>query len=338
MTVEITPEGTLTQAIKVEHWTATTTRNDLQEAVKATQRLAELAGERARGHACYGGMSNFQFPSSDVIEEGGMLKNTANTATVRHAGRMFSLLEAAPPTEFDRDLNTLGECDFGGRLQGPMTAHPKVDPVSGDMLFFGYSPVAPYLRYSEVNAAGELVNCTEIEIPAPVMMHDFVVTEHYAIFLDAPAVFDLRQMLDGHDPMSWQPDNGTRLGVIPRGGSGTDVRWFEIDNAQLLSFKETRLPVSEAPRPLVRVPVAFESSAPDEYLAPLAGDDDALVILEEKTIERSWGWVFFYTSRLWQQTGELRYALAGNAPVFVEREQTRMTRAQRFQRTAALRV
>lgn len=57
-------------------------------------------------------------------------------------------------------------------------------------------------------------------------------------------------------------------------------RWFEIDNAQLLSFKETRLPVSESPRPLVRVPVAFESSAPDEYLAPLAGDDDALVILE----------------------------------------------------------
>ena len=195
-----------------------------------------LLAERARGHACYGGMSNFQFPPSDVIEEGGMLKNTANTATVRHAGRMFSLLEAAPPTEFDRDLNTLGECDFGGRLQGPMTAHPKVDPVSGDMLFFGYSPVAPSLRYSEVNAAGELVNCTEIEIPAPVMMHDFVVTEHYAIFLDAPAVFDLRQMLDGHDPMSWQPDNGTRLGVIPRGGSGTDVRWLEIDNCYVVHF------------------------------------------------------------------------------------------------------
>ena len=56
-----------------------------------------LLAERARGHACYGGMSNFQFPPSDVIEEGGMLKNTANTATVRHAGRMFSLLEAAPP-------------------------------------------------------------------------------------------------------------------------------------------------------------------------------------------------------------------------------------------------
>ena len=80
------------------------------------------------------------------------MKNTANTATVRHAGRYFSMLEASPPTEFDRDLRTVGEHDFGGRLQGPMTAHPKVDPVSGDMLFFGYGPVSPYLRYSEVNA------------------------------------------------------------------------------------------------------------------------------------------------------------------------------------------
>ena len=195
-----------------------------------------LLAERARGRACYGGMSNFRFPDSDVITEGGMLKNTANTATVRHAGRYFSMLEACPPTEFDRDLSTLGEYDFGGTLQGPMTAHPKVDTVTGEMLFFGYSPMAPYLRYSEVNAAGELVNTTEIEIPAPVMMHDFVVTEHYSIFFDSPAVFDVRRMLDGGEPMSWQPDNGTRIGVIPRGGSGADVRWFDIDNCYVVHF------------------------------------------------------------------------------------------------------
>ncbi len=195
-----------------------------------------LLAERARGHACYGGMSNFQFPAADVLTEGGMLKNTANTATVRHAGRYFSMLEAGLPTEFDRDLHTLGECDFGGRLKGPMTAHPKVDPVSGDMLFFGYSPVAPYLRYHEVNAAGELVHSTEIEIPAPVMMHDFVVTEHYAVFFDAPAVFDLDRMLQGGDPMSWQPDNGTRIGVLPRGGSNADVRWFDVDNCYVVHF------------------------------------------------------------------------------------------------------
>lgn len=195
-----------------------------------------LLAERARGHACYGGMSNFQIPPPDVLAEGGMLKNTANTATVRHAGKYFSLLEAGPPTQFDRDLNTLGEYDFDGKLEGPFTAHPKVDPVSGDMLFFGYSPVSPYLRYSEVDADGVLVNSTVVDIPAPVMMHDFVVTEHYSIFLDSPAVFDLEVMLNGGDPMSWKPDNGTRLGVIPRGGSNADVRWFDIENCYVVHF------------------------------------------------------------------------------------------------------
>lgn len=165
-----------------------------------------------------------------------MLKNTANTAMVRHAGRYFSMLEAGAPTEFDRELRTLGECDFDGKLQGPMTAHPKVDPVSGDMLFFGYSPMAPYLRYHEVDAAGQLRHSEVIDIPAPVMMHDFVVTEHYAIFLDSPAVFDLDRMLQGGDPMSWCPDNGTRLGVVPRGGTNSDVRWFDIDNCYVVHF------------------------------------------------------------------------------------------------------
>jgi len=195
-----------------------------------------LLAERARGHACYGGMSNFKFPDSDVLQEGGMLKNTANTATVRHAGRYFTLLEAGPPTEFDCDLNTIGEYDYDGRLRGPMTAHPKVDPVTGEMRFIGYSPMAPYLRYSEVSAAGELLQTSEIDIPAPVMMHDFVITEHYSIFFDAPAVFDLDRMLQGGDPMSWKPDNGTRVGVIPRGGSGADVRWFEMDNCYVVHF------------------------------------------------------------------------------------------------------
>lgn len=231
-----------------------------------------LLAERRRGRACFGGMSNFQFPDRDVVAEAGVLKNTANTAMVRHAGRYFSLLEAGPPTEFDRDLRTVGEYDFGGRLQGPMTAHPKVDPVTGDMLFFGYSPTSPYLRYSEVNAAGELVNCTEIDLPAPVMMHDFVITEHYAVFFDSPAVFDLHRMLKGGEPMSWQPDNGTRIGVMPRGGSGTDVRWFDIENSYVVHFfnaweNGTSIEV-RAPR-MPDMPGGFKFESPDASRAPL---------------------------------------------------------------------
>jgi hypothetical protein len=68
-------------------------------------------------------------------------------------------------------------------------------------------------------------------------------------------------------------------------------------------------------------------AAVEKHLEGCAGDlpeGDALVILEEETLERSWGWVFFYTSRLWQQTGELKYALAGNAPLIYERDSGRI--------------
>jgi carotenoid cleavage dioxygenase len=195
-----------------------------------------LLAERARGRACYGGMSNFQLPPDDVMAEGGMLKNTANTATVRHAGRYFSLMEASLPTEFDTDLRTVGEWDFDGRFDGPFTAHPKVDPVSGEMIFFGYSPTAPYLRYHEVDASGQLVHSAEIDLPAGVMMHDFAITERYAIFFDAPAVFDLDALLTGGEPMSWKPENGTRIGVMPRRGTSADIRWFDIDNCYVVHF------------------------------------------------------------------------------------------------------
>ena len=140
------------------------------------------------------------------------------------------------------------------------------------MLFFGYSPAAPYLRYSEVNAAGELVLCTEIDIPAPVMMHDFVITEHYAIFFDAPAIFDLRRMLDGGEPMSWQPDNGTRIGVLPRGADGSQVKWFDIDNSYVVHFFNAWEHGStievRAPR-MPDMPGGFKFENPDAARPPL---------------------------------------------------------------------
>jgi hypothetical protein len=48
-------------------------------------------------------------------------------------------------------------------------------------------------------------------------------------------------------------------------------------------------------------------------------EGDSLVLLLQHTIERPFGWVFFYTSRLYRDTGEIKYALAGNAPLIVNR-------------------
>jgi carotenoid cleavage dioxygenase-like enzyme len=195
-----------------------------------------LLAERKRGTALYGGMSNFVVPEADILAEAGMMKNTGNTATVRHAGHYFGLLEAGLPTEFDRNLETLGEYDFGGRLRGPMTAHPKIDPMTGEMVFFGYGATAPFLQYHEVDASGALVNTVDIDIPAPVMMHDFVMTSKHVLVFDSPAVFDLDALLSGGSPLGWRPENGTRIGVLPRGGSAEDLRWYDTGNCYVVHF------------------------------------------------------------------------------------------------------
>lgn len=196
-----------------------------------------LLAERARGRACYGGLAEFTMPEPDVLEDGGMMKNTANTHVVRHAGAIYALLEAAPPTLLSPTLETLDEHDFDGALAGSMTAHPKLDPTTGEMLFFGYGPFPPYVRFHTVDPDGTLVRSVELDLPRAVMMHDFAVTERHAVFFDLPAVFDVPAMLEGEPGITWQPQHGARIGVLPRDAtSGDEVRWFELPPFYVFHF------------------------------------------------------------------------------------------------------
>ncbi|MEI7592115.1 MAG: carotenoid oxygenase family protein [Actinomycetes bacterium] len=188
-----------------------------------------LLAERRAGHALYGGLSEFTFPDQAVIDEGGMMKNTANTNVIRHAGRILALMEGAPPTELSTELDTLGEYNFDGQLAGAMTAHPKWDPETGELLFFGYSPFPPYLRFHVADASGRLIRNVDVTLPRSVMMHDFTVTRDHVVFFDLPAVFDFDAMMHGGTSITWQPQHGSRIGVLPRDASQDDVTWFELD-------------------------------------------------------------------------------------------------------------
>ncbi|MFG2016470.1 carotenoid oxygenase family protein [Actinomadura geliboluensis] len=154
----------------------------------------------------------------------------ANTHVVPHAGKIWALVEAGFPYEVTPELETAGPCDFGGRLTSAMTAHPKEDPATGDLLFFGYGVFPPYLVFHRLSADGTLVESREIEVPGPTMMHDFAITEHHVVWLDLPVVFDVDLALSGASglPYRWDDGYGARLGVMPRDGSG-GVRWFEVD-------------------------------------------------------------------------------------------------------------
>ena len=49
------------------------------------------------------------------------------------------------------------------------------------------------------------------------------------------------------------------------------------------------------------------------------------VVLESKTIERAWGWVFFYQSKEYLNSGKFEHMLAGNAPLLVNRNTGNIT-------------
>lgn len=197
-----------------------------------------LEEERKAGHALFGGINNFMIPDDMELlaKIGGPFKNVGNTHVVGHAGKILALWEGGFPHELTAELDTVGLYDFCGALVGAMTAHPKIDPVTGEMLFFGYSQFPPYLRFHVADAAGNLVRSEEIDIPAGVMMHDFVITDRHVLFLDAPAVFNLEAVVSGEPAIAWKPENGCRVGVLPREKSAADITWHEVDPCFVFHF------------------------------------------------------------------------------------------------------
>ena len=109
-----------------------------------------------------------------------------------------------------------------------MTAHPKIDPETGELLFFGYSPFPPYLRYYVADTDGHITRSEEIDVPAPTMMHDFITTREHVIFMVFPATFRFENFTS-EAPIRWEPELGTKIGIMPRNGGSVDVRWFDMD-------------------------------------------------------------------------------------------------------------
>jgi len=159
----------------------------------------------------------------------GAYKNVANTALVWHDGRLLALWEGGEPYQIKvPELETLGSYTYGDQLKTPFTAHPKVDAVTGEMMFFGYSPFQPpYLYYSLVSAEGKLVKTVPIDLPVGVMMHDFAITEHYTLFMDLPFTFRPERARRGEPVMGFEPESPSRFGIVPRHGDNSSIRWFE---------------------------------------------------------------------------------------------------------------
>src|ERR1044071_169951 len=198
-------------------------------------RTAYWKAENAAGRALYGsfldplGVAVVLRTVRNSLKRLPLLKNTANTALVCHDGRLLALWKGGEPHEIQvPGLETVGPYTYGGRLKNQFTAHPKVDPATGELLFFGYSMLRPSVRYGVGSARGELTSTTTFDILRTVVMHDFAIPPRHTIFLDTPLTVGVRRMLRGQPLFKFEPELGARLGVLPRYGEGREIKWFEV--------------------------------------------------------------------------------------------------------------
>ncbi|MEX2292657.1 MAG: carotenoid oxygenase family protein [Acidimicrobiales bacterium] len=163
---------------------------------------------------------------------GGM--ETANTNVVGVGGRTLAIVEAgARPVELTYDLDTLEHCDLEGTLPNGYTAHPKVDPATGDLHAIAYHWALPHLQYIVIGADARVRQVEPIEVSDGPMVHDCSITERWMVVYDLPVTFDLDVATEGGFPYVWKEGRAARVGLLPLWGRGDQVRWFEVEPCYL---------------------------------------------------------------------------------------------------------
>ena len=180
------------------------------------------------------------------------LKNVANTSVIYHHGRLFALWEGGLPHLLDPvTLDTLERYDFFGALKNrgpllervmmpelPFSAHPKVDPQTGDLYNFGlYLGPNPKILLYTIRSGVALTVTREIPLAAPQLAHDFLLTPNWQILFLFPVSVRMLPTLMGKPPLGavQEIEGGvTRILLIPRDGG--PVREFQASPCFVLHF------------------------------------------------------------------------------------------------------
>lgn len=194
--------------------------------------------ERKARRSLYGLYRN---PFTDDPSVRGKGRGAANTTPIYHGGRLLALKEDSRPWEVDPvTLDTVGEWSYEGRLRSEtMTAHPRLDPRTGELHFFGYEAsglASRDIAYCVADKNGELVREDWILAPYCALMHDFVVTQEHVIFPGFPIAAELDRIKAGGAHWAWDSTKESFIGIMPRAGRVDQLRWFRARSCSVFHF------------------------------------------------------------------------------------------------------
>ncbi|MEZ5946398.1 MAG: carotenoid oxygenase family protein [Hyphomonas sp.] len=158
--------------------------------------------------------------------------DTANTNIVSHAGKLLAIVEAGGhPVEVSGTLDTIAHSDFGGTLGESFSAHPHLDPETGEMHTICYAGGnLTTIWHTVLGPDGTITRNEPIEVQNGPMIHDCQVTPNYVIVLDLPVTFSMAALIGGESfPFRWNPKHAARIGLLPRNGKGSDIIWCAVD-------------------------------------------------------------------------------------------------------------
>ncbi|HUN75299.1 MAG TPA: carotenoid oxygenase family protein [Steroidobacteraceae bacterium] len=192
------------------------------------------------------------------------LRTLANTNVLAHAGKLFAMKEDGPPYELDpKTLATLGPMSFGGKYRSQtFSAHPKFDPVSGEMICYGYEATGlasndVYL-YS-VDRTGAVTREVRFKTPYVSMIHDIALTQRHIVIPVFAFTTSLERLKAGKIHWAWDARLPTYIGILPRDGGAADLRWFKGPTRSIVHTFNAR---TEGSRVILESPVSETNPFP----------------------------------------------------------------------------